>query len=180
MEWNEIQYWTTDTHIHILSLHHIEKNIPYYKRPDMYVFPLKIEGLIWSHNRQKLRWFVSQAWNKQDLQHQGNLILSVKIINMVKTDQCLSAWWVHYHVQALGWVGGCFREKRHHVFRIILASHQVDMQTGWQLTKAAFSAPNSYISQTLIGLLCEGDAPLYPSRLTPTHPPCCGTSKKMK
>lgn len=107
-------------------------------------------GLIWSHmhimNKHSVD-FVSQARNEKDLQHQENLKSIYNIINMGKTDQRLSACRVHYRVQALGWVGGCFREKRHHVFRIILTSHQVDMQTeqgeSWQKQPSLLQAPTS-------------------------------------
>jgi len=54
---------------------------------------------------------------------------------------------VHYHVQALGWVGGCFREEKKAFFRIILTSHKVDMQTeqgdSWQKQPSLRQTPTS-------------------------------------
>ncbi len=104
------------TYLHIISLHCLAKMIPCYMRPDMHVFPLK-EGrsLIWSHmhimNKHPVD-FVSQARNERDLRYRGNLIGSVNIINTVRSDQRLSAGWVHYCVPALSRVGGCFSKKK--------------------------------------------------------------------
>lgn len=149
---------------------------------------------MFSHWKIRRSYLITHAYNEKNIQlillarHKMRKTFSTKkiskylykIIDMVK-NQSASVCLLSLLLCPSTWLSGrlfqrkkapCFQDHTH-----IAPGRHAD-RAGWELTKAAFSAPSSYISQTAIGLLCEGDAPLYPSRQTPTHPSCCGTSKK--
>lgn len=116
MEWNNTKT-NTGTCLYILSLHHTDKIIPCYIKPDVCVFPFKEQEVLFDHTctmNQHSVDFISQAGTRKTFSTM-KISKYLYIINMVKTNQNLSACWVYYHAQVLDWVGGCFREKRHHV-----------------------------------------------------------------